>query len=129
MKKLLSISLIALVLFTACNKTNPAVEASLTGNWNVGTVVTKEYQNSVLANTYTEQGNGYKYDFQTNGNLVISNTVTSATLPYSILVNSKVQIDGEIFEVRNLTASQVILFIREDYAAGEYDELFINLNR
>jgi len=129
MKKLLAISLMGMFVFTACHKKDPVAEPSLTGKWNVGTVVTKEYQNSVLMNTSTEQGNGYKYDFQTSGSLVISNVITATTLPYSIMPNSKVQIDGEIFEIRNLTASQVTLYFRQDYAPGEYDDLFINLNR
>jgi len=128
MKKLLAISLMGMFLFTACEK-NPPVEASLTGKWNVETAVTKEYQNAVLINTTTEPGNGYKYDFQTNGSLLISNIVNANSFPYSIMANSKVKIDGEIFEIRNLTASQVTLFIREDYAPGEYDELFLNLKR
>ena len=129
MKKLLAISLMGMFVFTACHKKDPVAEPSLTGKWNVGTVVTKEYQNAVLMNTSTEQGNGYKYDFQTSGSLVISNVITATTLPYSIMPNSKVQIDGEIFEIRNLTASQVTLYFRQDYAPGEYDDLFINLNR
>src|SRR5687768_8251855 len=128
MKKLLAISLMGMFLFTACEK-NPPAEPSLTGKWNVETVVTKEYQNAVLINTNTEPGDGYKYDFQTNGNLLISSFLNATTLPYSIMANSKVQIDGDIFEIRNLTASQVTLFIREDYGPDEYDELFINLKR
>jgi hypothetical protein len=128
MKKLLAISLTSMFLFTACKK-DPQVKVSLTGKWNVETVVTKEYQNAVLVNTNTEPGDGYKYDFQTNGSLLISSFLNATTLPYSIMANSKVQIDGDIFEIRNLTASQVTLFIREDYVPGEYDELFINLKR
>ena len=128
MKKLLAISFIGIALFTTCKK-DPAVEPSLTGKWNVETIVTKEYQNSAIVNTNTEQGNGFKYDFQTNGSLLISSFLNGSTHPYSILPNSKVEIDGDIFEIRNLTASQVTLFIHEDYAPGEYDELFINLKR
>ena len=128
MKKLLAICLTGMLLFTACKK-DPPVEISLTGKWKVETVVTKEYQNAVLVNTNTEPGDGYKYDFQTNGSLLISSFLNATTMPYSIMANSKVQIDGDIFEIRNLTASQVTLFIREDYGQGEYDELFINLKR
>ena len=129
MKKLLAISLMGMFLFTACDKDNPVAEPSLTGKWNVETIVTKEYENAVLINTNTEPGDGYKYDFQTNGNLLISSFLNSSTHPYSILPNSKVEIDGDIFEIRNLTASQVTLFFRQDYAPGEYDDLFINLKR
>lgn len=128
MKKLLAICLTGMFLFTACKKDSP-VEISLTGKWNVETVVTKEYQNAVLVNTNTEPGDGYKYDFQTNGSLLISSFLNATTMPYSIMANSKVQIDADIFEIRNLTASQVTLFIREDYGPAEYDELFINLKR
>jgi hypothetical protein len=128
MKKLLAISLMGMFLFTACKK-DPAVEPSLTAKWSVETIVTKEYRNAVLINTITEPGDGYKYDFQTNGNLVISSFLNSSTHPYSILPNSKVDIDGDIFEMRNLTASQVTLFFHQDYVPGEYDELFINLKK
>ena len=117
-----------MVLFTACKK-DPAVEPSLTGKWNVETIVTKEFQNSAIVNTNTEQGNGFKYDFQTNGSLLISSFLNGSTHPYLILPNSKVEIDGDIFEIRGLTASQVTLFFRQDYVAGEYDDLFINLKR
>ena len=129
MKKLLAISFIGMVLFTACKKDPAVEEVSLTGKWNVETIVTKGYENSALISTDTEPGNGFKYDFQTNGTLLISSFLNGVTYPYSILPNSKVQIDSDIFEIRNLTASQVTLFIREDYAPGEYDELFINLKR
>ena len=127
MKKLLAISLMGMFLFTACKK-DPVVEPSLTGKWNVETVVTKGYENSALISTDTEPGNGFKYDFQTNGNLLISSFLNATTFPYSIMAN-KVQIDGDIFEIRDLTASQVTLFFRQDYAPGEYDDLFINLKR
>ena len=127
MKKLLTISLIGMFLFTACKK--DPVRPSLTGKWNVENVITKEYQSSVLINTNTEPGDGYKYDFQTNGSLLISSFLNATTIPYTIMANSTVQIDGDIFEIRNLTGSQVTLFIRQDYNPGEYDELFINLKR
>ena len=127
MKKLLAISLIGMFVFTACKK--PVEDASLTGKWNVETVVTKEYENSALINTNTEPGDGYKYDFQNNGNLLITGFLVGTTVPYTIMGNSTVVIDGDSFEIRNLTGSQVTLFIRQNYGPGEYDELFINLKR
>lgn len=127
MKKLLAISLIGMFVFAACKK--PVEGVSLTGKWNVETVVTKEYENSALINTNTEPGDGYKYDFQNNGSLLITGFLVGTTVPYTIMGNSTVVIDGDNFEIRNLTNSQVTLFIRQDYAPGEYDELFINLKR
>jgi hypothetical protein len=126
MKKQLVLSLIIMFLITACKKDK---EVSLTGKWNLETVITKEYQSAVLINTNTEPGDGYKYDFQNNGNLLISGFLAGTTVPYTIISNSKVEIDGDIFEIRNLTGSNVTLFIREDFGSGDYQELFLNLKR
>ncbi len=127
MKKITILSLIAMILFISCKKEKE--EISLKGKWNVESVVTKEYRNGTLMNTNTEPGNGYKYDFQDNGNLVITGFLAGSTVAYTILPNSKVEIDGDVFEIRNLAGSSATLFIRQDYTPSEYDELFINLKR
>jgi hypothetical protein len=121
MKKTLVLSLIVMILLAACKKDKQ--EISLKGKWNLETVITKEYRNGVFIDTNTEPGDGYKYDFQNNGNLLISGFLTGTTVSYTIMPNSTVQIDGDIFEIRNLTRSQATLFIRVDYVPGEYDEL------
>jgi len=126
MKKTLVLSLIVMILLVACKKDKE--EISLKGKWNLENVITKEYQSGVLINTNTEPGDGYKYDFQNNGNLLISGFLTGTTVPYTIISNSKVEIDGDIFEIRNLTGSNVTLFIRVDYT-NEYQEMFLNLKR
>ena len=127
MKKIITLGVIVMFVIIACKKDKQ--EVSLKGKWNVETVVTKEYRNGSLANTNIEPGNGYKYDFQDNGNLLITGFLAASSAPYTILPNSKVDIDGDVFEIRNLTASAVTLFIRVDYTADQYDELYLNLKR
>ena len=130
MKKLLTAGLLSLFLFTACKKDTQPAPPSLKGKWTIENFVYKEYVGGALTDTYSEPGNGGTMDFQNNGNVVITipgDPVNSA--PYTIKPDSKVDIDGDIFEIRNLTTSNVTLFIREDYAPGEYDELYINLKR
>ena len=126
MKKALALSMIVMTLLIACKKDKE--EITLKGKWNLENVITKEYQSGVLMNTNTEPGDGYKYDFQNDGNLLISGFLVGTTVPYTIISNSKVEIDGDIFEIRNLTGSQVSLFIRTDYT-NQYQEMFINLKR
>ncbi len=126
MKKTLALSLIVMTLLIACKKDKE--EITLKGKWNVENIITKEYQNGILVNTNTEPGGGYKYDFQNDGNLLISGFLTGTTVPYKIMSNSKVEIDGDIFEIRNLTSSDVTLFIRIDYG-NDYQEMFLNLKR
>jgi len=130
MKTLLTASLLTLVLFTACKKDPQPAAPSLKGKWTIENFVYKEYVGGALTDTYTEPGAGGTIDFQNNGNVVSTipgNPV--ATTPYTIKPDSRVEIDGDIYEIRNLTATNVTLFIREDYAPGEYDESFINLKR
>jgi hypothetical protein len=125
MKKTLALCLIGITLLIACKKDK---EITLKGKWNLESIVTKEYQNGVLMNTNTEPGDGYKYDFQDNGELLITAFLTASTSTYSIKADSKVEIDGDIFEIRNLTASNVTLFFRTDYI-NQYQEMFLNLKR
>jgi hypothetical protein len=130
MKKLLTASLLTLVLFTACKKDPQPAAPSLKGKWTIENMLYKEYVGGSLDNTYTEPGAGGTIDFQNNGNVV--STIAGnpvQTSPYTIKPDSKVEIDGDIYEIRNLTSTSVTLFIREDYAPGEYDESYINLKR
>jgi len=113
MKKTLALSLIVMSLLIACKKDKE--EITLKGKWNVENIITKEYQSGILVNTNTEPGGGYKYDFQDNGELLISAFLTASTAPYTIMSNSTVNIDGDIFEIRDLTGSGVTLFFCTDY--------------
>ena len=126
MKKALALSMIVMILLVACKKDKE--EITIKGKWNLENVITKEYQNGVFMNTNTEPGDGYKYDFQNDGNLLITGFLVGSTVPYTIISNSKVEIDGDIFEIRNLNGSQVTLFIRTNYT-NQYQEMFINLKR
>lgn len=130
MKKIALFSLFALLLLSACKKDKDEPAVSLLGKWTIENAVVKEYVNGVLTDNYTEPGDGSTFDFQDNGHLVITSPGNSVeSVNYSIKPDSKVEIDGEIYEIRNLTASAVTLYIREDYSPGEYDEISINLKR
>ena len=130
MKKLLTVSWLVLFVFTACKKDTKPAEPSLKGKWTIENFMFKEYLGGTLSNAYTEPGAGGTIDFQNNGTVVITIPGDPVeTYAYTIKPDSKVDIDGDIYEVRNLTASNVTLFIREDYAVGEYDEAYVNLKR
>ncbi len=130
MKQKLVLGLFLIILLAACKKDKDENEVSLNGKWTAENFILKVYENGVLIDTETEPGDGTTLDFQNNGNLVISSPGTGVeSLPYAIKPDSKVEIDGDIYEIRNLTGSKVTLYLREDYAPGEYDETLINLKR
>ncbi len=130
MKQTLLLSLLAISLFAGCKKDKDETALSLKGKWNVENTVIKEYDNGILIGTDTEPGSGSTIDFQNNGTAVIVYPgIGSENLSYIIKPDSKVEIDGDVFEIRGLTNSNVTLFLKENYAPGEYGEVYINLNR
>jgi len=128
MKKMLLLSLISTILLASCNKDKR--ELSIKGKWTVDNFGYKEYVNNTLTSTTTAPGDGTALDFQDNGNVVITFTMgPPESYPYKLITDTKVEFDGETYEIRNLTATSVTLFAREDFAPGEYDELSINLKK
>ena len=126
MKKTLVLSMIVMFLFAACKKDK---EATLKAKWTIENAVTTEYVNGSLTNTMTIPGGGTTVDVQDNGNVVITSPGQPVeSYPYTIS-GSRVDFDGDSWEVKSLTLSSVTLYIREDYAPGEYDEISINLKR
>lgn len=129
MKKLLTLSLFAMFVFAACKK-DKIESPSLKGKWAIENNVYKEYLGGALSSTYTDPGAGATMDFQNDGHLVITYADNHTDmLSYTVQPNSKVDIDGDTFEIRNLTASNVTLFLRQDYGMGDYEEVYMNLKR
>jgi hypothetical protein len=128
MKKTLAFTFIVMILLMACTKEK--TEASLKSKWTLENTVSKEYLNGTLANTITLPGGGTTLDFQNNGNVVITYPGSPVeSFPYTLQPGSKVEFDSDTYEIRDLTNSTVTLYIRYDYAPGEYDETFLNLKK
>lgn len=129
MKKNVILCLVVLLVFAACNKDKDEPAVSLAGKWTVDNTTIQEHINGTV-NTDIEPGNGATMDFQDNGHVVITYPgLPIESLVYVIKPDSKVEIDGDMFEIRNLSKATVTLYLREDYSPGEYDEVFINLKR
>jgi hypothetical protein len=127
MKKTILLYMLAIITLSACEKED---EISLKGKWNVENTIYNEYINGVLDYSETEPGGGTTIDFQNNGNVVINDPNWGVdTYTYILRPDSKVEIDGDVFEIRNLTANSVTLYIREDFGNNDYDEGFFNLKR
>ena len=129
MKKNVIFCLVVLLLFPACKKDKEENTVSLVGKWTVDNTTIKEHINGTV-NTDIEPCNGATIDFQDNGHVVLTYPgLPIESLVYVIKPDSKVEIDGDTFEIRNLSNATVTLYLREDYSPGEYDEVFINLKR
>ena len=127
MKKKLVLGMILMILLAACKK---ETEPSLKNKWTLENSVSKEYVNGTLTNTISIPGVGTTLDFQNNGNVIITSPGSPIeSFPYTLKADSKVEFDADIYEIRGLTNSNVTLYLRDDFAPGEYDETFINLKK
>ena len=125
-----------MIILASCKKhtiVEPEPIISLIGKWNVDSTTLKIYENSALVNAYTFPGNGATNDFQAEGILVLLHDGVIESHRYTILPDSKVEIEGTgtsfIHEIRNLTASSVALFLRRTSSPGNYDETLASLKR
>lgn len=125
MQKILLI-VVALAILISCKKDK---DPSLQGKWNLEFYTVNYYDDNMLEETETLPGNGATFDFQSNGNVVIFQDGASESQPYTILEDSKVDVAGDVFEIRNLTASSVTLYFRDPSDAIEYAEIIISLKR
>jgi hypothetical protein len=127
MKKLTALVLMLMLLATACKKDK---DISLLGKWTMENSVMKEYQGGILVDTDTEPGNGTTVDFQSNGQVVImAPGEPVVSMSYSLRPVSEIEIDGEIYQIKDLTASSVTLFMQDDMGSGDYYQFFVNLKR
>ena|SRR5215213_2521969 len=130
MKQKLLLGFIMILLLASCKKDKDDDQISLKGKWTIDNIIVKEYENNVLIDTDIESGDGTTFDFQNNGHLIISSPGSSPeSVPYTLQPNSKVDIDGDVAEIKNLTSSTVTLFLKEDYGGGDYFEASINMKR
>jgi hypothetical protein len=129
MKKTLVLSLIVMILLAACKKDHEKPPISLKGKWNVESTTTKKFENAIIVNTVVIPGNGATFNFQDNGTVVLSHDGVIESQPFTIQSDSNVDIAGYSYEIRNLTASSVTLFLRDIYASGEFVEFVEDLKR
>jgi hypothetical protein len=143
MKRTLLLSLVVVLILSACKKKNEDNFTSmrqgamsldegiktLKGKWIAENTLYNEYDNSILIHTYKEPFDRTQMDFQDNGNLVITNQFGIRTLPYIIQNDATVEFDGKSYEIRDLTATSVILITRVDIGSGSFIEHCISLKR
>lgn len=132
MKKSLFLALVSIFILVGCKKEKQeSSPASLVGKWTQDSSAQKYYDNGNLVLNVRNPGIGVVYDFQSNGNLVITvpGSTQATPTPYSIKPYSKVDLNGIIWEIRSLTNSNSILFKKDIVSSHEYVELFIYLKR
>ena len=128
MKRNLLLSLFAIILLAACKKDN-AKDPTLVAKWTLVNTVYKVYIGGSMVYSDDTPGNGTTVDFQSNGTVVAKDAGGSSTSTNYTITGSTVTIDGDTYEIKDLTHSNVTLHRREDGGGGDYDDETINLKK
>jgi hypothetical protein len=133
MKKLRIFSLALLsgiFFFTSCKDDNEAGTAEkLQQYWAVDSVAIKT---TTVAGSATIVYNGTAsdyYDFRTNDSLYYKLNTEDGTLPYSILSDSWLLVDGDSAKIVSLTSSKLQLYRKDATTATDYVETTAWLRR
>ncbi len=124
MRKLLGLAFLSVILFASCKKDK---DATLQGSWNIDNITYKYYINNTLDDTDTETNVG-TINFKSDGTAELTYFGLTETSTYVINGNT-VNMDGSVFDIQVLTEDNATLYMKETFAAGEYDETFIYLSR
>lgn len=129
MKHKILLALTAIIMLAACKK-DKHDDVTIMGKWTVDNTVEKEYQNGTLTSTETLPGGGATIDFQDNGHAVTKDpTGAIESVLFTVKPNNKIEIDGEEYEIRNLTSSTVQLYLKDVITPTYYYEVYISLKR
>jgi hypothetical protein len=131
MKKVFLFTMATILLasvFTSCKKDKQTTAQKLQHNW----TFINEIDNSHDAsgdNIDTIAGvTGDFFNFSSNGTVSSQFDGSTDTVPYTLMSDTQVSVIGEVFTIKTLTDTQLILYAK-DGSATEYDETTINLKR
>ena len=145
MKKLLLFGFATVLVFTACKKKTeevvPVVPVKTTTEkiqavWKVTSLVYNDFYSNAN-HPFTQTGIATDYvDFRTNGKVYVqfgnpSSASSRDTSSYTIVNDNTIKIDTDNFEIKTLTANQLVLYNKTINSTTplEYDESTFNLNK
>jgi hypothetical protein len=133
MKKLTFVLIASIALFTACKKKDveKTTAEKVIGNWKVNSITSKQVFNGNTTNyPYTGIATDFM-DFRADGKIYWNLGGTKDTSAYTIISESKLQFDGDEFDIKVLTDKQMSLFNKttEPNNPADYYETTFNLGK
>lgn len=125
---LLTLFVLALFVFTGCNKekdsVTPAVKTQVTGVWKYESNRWTSYENGTIADDDTDYGTGETIDFKSDGTVIykeIDNTTSAGS--WALTDSDKkmmLNIDGEsnMFDIKEISSTKLVIFHTETETTG-----------
>jgi hypothetical protein len=67
--------------------------------------------------------------FNSNGTVTSFMDNQTDTSTYSVISDTQIAIDNELYTIKTLSSNQLVLYVKEITSTTEYSELTINLKR
>jgi hypothetical protein len=131
--KIFSLLIAAAAGFSACENDNDDVtqttQQQLQNSWAVDSVSVKSFTDSLDTSiTYVGTAADY-YDFRNDNNLYVKIGPVTDTLPYSLINDQTINIDGDSAQIETLSANKLQAFWRNTNSATDYTETRAYLHR
>ena len=77
----------------------------------------------------TQLGANDYVEFKTDGNVFSSVSGSTNTTTYSLISDTKLKVDTDIYDIKTLTSNSFILYIKTLYSGSDYDEETITFKK
>lgn len=130
--KIFSLLVAAAVGFAACDNDDDVTQTTqqkLQNVWSVDSVSLKSFTDSLdTAVSYTGAAGDY-YDFRNDNKLYFKLGPVTDTLPYFLINDQTISIDGDTAQIESLTGNKLQAFWRNTNSATDYTETRAWLHR
>jgi hypothetical protein len=121
---------IALTLgFSACKKTKESTTQKIQHNWTVVSEVDNSHDASGDHLDTVDGISGDFINFNSNGTVTLQFDGSTETGTYTLVNDNELSMGGEVYTIKSLNDSQLILYIKDVSSATDYDETTINMKR
>jgi PBP1b-binding outer membrane lipoprotein LpoB len=132
MKKNLFVTALILtaVFFSSCKKDKPETTAhKVQHKWTYVSSVENDHDATGDNITTTPGDSGDYIMFNSNGTVTSFMDNQTDTSTYSVISDTQIAIDNELYTIKILSSNQLVLYVKEITSTTEYSELTINLKR
>jgi hypothetical protein len=136
MRKIITTTIAACLLIfslASCKKEQPVIEKTpqqkIVGKWMIETVMENDHY-SGSDHITTENGTSADFmDFHADGMVATSFQGMTDYVDYKFPSATMIVIDGDAFEVKTFTDNKFVMYVKENYGGGDFDEFTVTLKR
>ena len=119
-----------LVVTTSCKKDKPLTTTQKIQNkWSIENLYYNDFYSGVNHINTNSGLTGDYADFRVDSKVYSNINGTKDTMVYQINSDTKITIDGSVFDIQKLTESSFVIYTKEFYTSTDFDESKLSLKR